>query len=81
MRKILFFLMLAPLMASASAEQTRALKFDQPGSSRQLPVKPPKSDNSCAAYGAGFVKIAGTDTCVQVGGSISVGAGGGIRGR
>jgi hypothetical protein len=38
-------------------------------------LKGKASSNSCAAYGAGFVKIEGTDTCVQVGGSISVGAG------
>ncbi len=44
-----------------------------------MPVKPPKYDSSCAAYGAGFVKIDGTNTCVRIGGSISVGAGGGVR--
>jgi hypothetical protein len=31
--------------------------------------------NSCAAYGPGFVKVEGTDTCVQVGGAVSIGAG------
>lgn len=78
MRKIILVLtVFAPLAAPALAEQTRPLKFDQPA--KTLPVKEPKVDSSCAAYGAGFVKIADTNTCVKIGGSISVGAGGSIR--
>jgi Porin subfamily len=69
------------LGTSVSAEETRPLKFDQPGSAKSLPVKPPKYDASCAAYGAGFVKLAGTDTCVKVGGYVSVGAGGSVGAR
>ena len=34
-----------------------------------------------AAYGAGFVKVEGTDTCVQIGGSIGIGVGGSVTGR
>jgi hypothetical protein len=80
MRTPLLLLAIIPLLGtSVAAEQTRPLKLDQPDSGRNLPVTQPRSDNSCAAYGAGFVKLAGTDTCVKVGGSISVGAGGGIR--
>ena len=80
MREIVFLLALVLPIASVSAGQTRALKLDQTGG-KNLPLKEPGSDNSCAAYGAGFVKIAGTSTCVKVGGSISVGAGGRIGGR
>jgi hypothetical protein len=58
-----------------AAEQTRALKFDQPAGAKTLPVKQPKQDSSCAAYGAGFVKVDSTNTCVQVGGSVSIGVG------
>jgi Porin subfamily len=77
MRNVLLILIaLASLIAPAFAEQARPLKFDQPATGKTLPVKEPKYDSSCAAYGAGFVKIAGTNTCVKVGGSISVGAGG-----
>ena len=76
MRCTPFLLVLVLLVGSAaSAEQIRPLKFDQPGKRKTLPVKQPKADDSCAAYGAGFAKLAGTDTCVKVGGSISVGAG------
>jgi len=58
------------------AQSTRPLKLDTPASNdKPAPLKDRASSNSCAAYGPGFVKIEGTDTCVQVGGSISVGAG------
>ena len=78
MRK--FSLLLATLALPtmpAFAEQTRPMKFDQPA--KTLPVKEPKYDGSCAAYGAGFMKVAGTDTCVKVGGSVSIGTS--VRGR
>jgi hypothetical protein len=65
-------LLLAP---HAAAQQSPQLKLDQPANSKTLPVKTPKADNSCAAYGAGFIKLTDTNTCVKVGGSISVGAG------
>ena len=35
----------------------------------------PVKHDSCAQFGAGFVKVAGTDTCVKIGGAVSVGAG------
>ncbi len=44
-------------------------------------MKRPVTINSCAAFGPGFVKLEGTDTCVQIGGSIGIGAGGSIGGR
>ena len=75
---VLAVLILAPSSVTAFAEQSRPLKFDQPAG-KTLPVKEPKYDGSCAAYGAGFVKVAGTDTCVKVGGSVSIGSS--VRGR
>ena len=78
MQKLSLLAILALSIVPASAEQVRPLKFDQP-SGRSLPVKEPKYDGSCAAYGAGFVKVAGTDTCVKVGGSVSIGTS--VRGR
>jgi hypothetical protein len=74
MRTIRFIVPAALLFAShAAAQQSPRLKFDQPVNSKSLPVKPQKADNSCAAYGEGFVKLTDTNTCVKVGGSISVG--------
>ena len=66
------------IVAPACAQSSRPLKLDPSANPQSLPVKP-KHDSSCATYGAGFVKLEGTNTCVKIGGSISVGAGGGIR--
>jgi hypothetical protein len=35
--------------------------------------------NPCVKYGPGFVKVQGSDTCIKVGGSIDVEAGGNGR--
>jgi hypothetical protein len=43
---------------------------------KTLPLKGATSRGSCAAFGPGFVKVEGSDTCVKLGGAISVGAGG-----
>jgi hypothetical protein len=43
---------------------------------KPLPTK--RNDASaCAAYGPNFVKVNGSDTCVKVGGDMSVGVSGG----
>jgi len=39
----------------------------------------PEKKNPCAAYGAGFAPIAGTSTCMKIGGSVSYEAGGSLR--
>lgn len=72
------FLFIAALLyaSSALAESTRPLKLDKPAiTDKSAPLKGKGSSNSCAAYGPGFIKLEGTDTCVQIGGSVSVGAG------
>lgn len=74
MRSVL--IIAAMLCASpAGAESTRPLKLDTPATDKAVPLKGKASANSCAAYGAGFVKIEGTGTCVQIGGSISTDVG------
>jgi uncharacterized protein YfaP (DUF2135 family) len=76
MRKVFLTIVALLCASSALAESTRPLKLDTPASTdKSAPLKGKASSNACAAYGAGFVKLEGTDTCVQVGGSISVGAG------
>jgi hypothetical protein len=71
MRKIFLVLAIAVLPAwDAAAEQ--------PG---QQPRKPaarpaPVKSNPCAVYGAGFVQVAGTSTCIKMGGSITIDVGG-----
>jgi hypothetical protein len=47
-----------------------------PAPSRPPPAAKPDTSahvKSCSAYGAGYVNIPGTDTCVKVGGSVTVG--------
>jgi hypothetical protein len=39
-------------------------------------MKGTSAGNSCAAFGPGFVKLAGSDTCVKIGGAVSIGIGG-----
>lgn len=78
MRKFLLAIVAATLPAVSAPAQQPALPKSESGSKPEklLPVRrTPSASNSCAAFGAGFVKIAGTDTCVKVGGAVSVGAG------
>lgn len=62
---------------SATAQPIASKKSDKaPVGGRALPLNAGRaSGNSCAAYGPGFAKVEGTDTCVKIGGSVSIGAG------
>jgi hypothetical protein len=77
MRKSLLVMMAVVLSSVAAlAEQPRPPKHDKaatPG--KLLPLKRSNLANACAEYGAGFVKIEGTNTCMKIGGAVSVGAG------
>jgi hypothetical protein len=77
MRKSL--LAIAALMLPASGAPAEQRGIQKPDRStppaKVLPLKRATSANSCAAYGAGFVKIEGSETCVKVGGAVSVGVG------
>jgi|GraSoi_2013_40cm_1033754.scaffolds.fasta_scaffold115728_3 hypothetical protein len=76
MRNILLAVAVAMLPAAA-AEPSSSQKPDKPLSSgRVLPQKGAGAGNSCAAYGPGFVKPDGTDTCMKIGGAVGIGAGG-----
>ena len=78
MRNVLLMIgAMALLPASAAAEPLRQPKSDTSiATGRQLPLKGARSDDSCAAYGAGFVRVDGTQTCVKIGGAVSIGVGG-----
>jgi hypothetical protein len=75
MRMIVAVIIVAMLSASAApAQQFRDGKPAKPAKS--LPLRPAKAAaNPCAEYGAGFVRIEGSSTCIKVGGSLSVGTG------
>ncbi|SDS27656.1 porin [Bradyrhizobium canariense] len=83
MRTIFLAVLVATLSASmALADPPRRAKSDNavpPG--KLLPVKGAGAANSCAAFGPGFVKVDGTDTCVKVGGAVSIEAGGSMGPR
>jgi Porin subfamily len=75
MRKLMLAAIVAALPTFAVAQN-----------SNQPPKHPPKSralhqagGNPCAQYGPGFAKIAGSDTCIKIGGSVSVEGGGSAR--
>ncbi|WOH63023.1 hypothetical protein [Bradyrhizobium sp. BWA-3-5] len=77
MQKLLL-LAIALILSSvaAVAEQPRPHKpYKVAPSGKELPLKRPNSTNACAEYGAGFVRVEGTGTCVKIGGAVSIGAG------
>jgi hypothetical protein len=84
MRNTLLAIVAAALLPAsiALAEQPSDRKPDKPaGTGRLLPLKGAAAGNSCAAFGPGFVRVDGTETCVKIGGAVSVGVGGssGVR--
>jgi hypothetical protein len=84
MRNSLLAIVTAALLPAsiALAEQPSDRKPDKPtGSGRLLPLKRAAAGNSCAAFGPGFVRVDGTETCVKIGGAVSIGVGGssGVR--
>ncbi len=79
MRNVLLVIAVTTLLPawSAAAEPLRQQKSDRSTvPSRQYPLKGARAGDSCAAYGAGFVRVDGTQTCVKIGGAVSIGVGG-----
>jgi hypothetical protein len=84
MRNTLLAIVTAALLpvSIALAEQPSDRKPDKPaGTGRLLPLKGAAGGNSCAAFGPGFVRVDGTETCVKIGGAVSIGVGGSSGGR
>jgi hypothetical protein len=89
---IVLSLVASPVMAQSSnppklpelAQSGKTLPKTAPiktSPSKTLPMKGASSATSCAAYGPGFVKVDGTDTCMQIGGAVSISVGGAIGRR
>ncbi len=77
---VVLFAILLP--AAAFAQQGNSRNSDKsPDAGRMLPSKTTTRGNPCASYGPGFVRVEGTDTCVKLGGSVSVGTGISAGGR
>jgi hypothetical protein len=82
MRKILLIIIIAGWPVFALAQQTGDQKSGKaPAAGKLLPLKGATRSHSCAEFGAGFVKVEGSDTCVKVGGYVSIGAGGAMGAR
>ena len=80
MRYILLAIIVAALPASSGASELAGTKDDKPQAQGKLiPLKGSGAGNPCAAYGPGFVRLAGSDTCVKTGGAIGIDAGGSAR--
>jgi hypothetical protein len=82
MRSLLVAIVVVLLPPSVALAQSGNPKPDLSATSgKLLPVKQPRTDNSCAVYGPDYVKVEGTGMCVQISGSVSVGVGGSIGTR
>ena len=81
MRKLLLVIVTLLPASMAMAESTGAPKAPKPAAAadRLLPTRGPAAANSCAAYGPDFVKVAGSDSCVKIGGGIEAGGSGRLR--
>ena len=86
MRNILLSILVAVLPASgAVAQQSSIARPDKStaSSKKLLPLKGAgaSAGRSCAEYGPGFIQLAGSSTCVKIGGAVSIEAGGSRVGR
>jgi hypothetical protein len=73
MRTFLVAMIIALLSSSAVfADPANRTKPDYATPLDRLPPAKSAAGNPCAAFGPGFVKIEGTDTCVKIGGSFRV---------
>jgi hypothetical protein len=72
--KAITTLLMIGLCSSAFAVEQRQKNFDTAKPDKKIePVQ--SNHNPCAQYGPGFVQVAGTTTCMKIGGSVSVGGG------
>jgi hypothetical protein len=79
-----FFLAVTIAVLSGStvlADPANRTKPDYATPLDRLPPAKRVAGNPCVAFGPGFVKVAGTDTCVKVGGAFRVDVGGAAGSR
>ena len=75
MRNVLLILIITILPVSSVFAETKSTPKPPRHTTEHMPRKGAHAENSCAAYGPGFVKIEGTETCMKIGGAVSIGAG------
>ena len=82
MRPLFLALIVAVLSSSVVlAEPANHTKQDYSTPLDRLPPAKIAAGNPCAAFGPGFVKVDGTDTCVKGGGAFRVDVRGGAGSR
>ena len=68
-------LMLSLMLSSlALAQNIDVKKLKEPAKAPRS-AEPVRGMKACPEYGAGFYKMAGSETCVRIGGSVDVGVG------
>jgi hypothetical protein len=77
MKKIVLVVVLAVLPTWVAIAQPSKQPRKKPPKSSSL--SSPAGGNPCKKYGPGFFKVEGSDTCLKIGGGISVEGGGGAR--
>ncbi len=77
MRNILLVFVMTACPLSMAAADPLAPRKPAATAIPDKPLTARKSVDTCAAYGPDFVKVKGSDTCVKVGGDMSVS----VRGR
>ena len=82
MRTFFLAMIVAVLSCSAGlADPANRTKLDYATPLDRLAPAKGAARNPCAAFGPGFVKVAGSDTCVKVGGAVRVDVGGAAGAR
>jgi Porin subfamily len=82
MRKIVLTIIVAGWPALALAEPiSRSTSGKTTPSGKPLKLRGAVRDNPCAEYGAGFVRLEGSDTCMKIGGYVSGGASANVGAR
>ncbi len=70
--------MLVLLVCSAPAQTDDRFRPLRGKADAQPPRPPRAAANPCAAYGPGFARVEGSDTCIKIGGGVSVGGSSGM---
>jgi hypothetical protein len=72
---ILLLIAISPTAAQTPTAKPKGARNEQLNPKVSKPVSQP-----CAQYGAGFVRVPGTDSCVRMGGSVETSVGLGSSG-
>lgn len=80
MRAILLTLLIGMVLAGVARAEPADRRPPRVNSEGQKPKVQRPLSNPCAQFGPGFARIEGSETCIQIGGSVGIGIGGNIGG-